>query len=137
MPGLVAAAGLAEAAWAMAAIGILLTFAMVGLVAGVALVRRSRTTAVAAAVLLACGTLFWEPWHCFRPFADEAYADPDVVSAAEWFRKVGFVWVAVCAGVACSLFVAVMWPRRRPPALPAGGVAPVAEQAAAGGRAGT
>ncbi|VTR99430.1 hypothetical protein [Tuwongella immobilis] len=131
MLGLFAAAGLAEAAWAMAMVQIFLTFAVVGFVAGVALVCRSRTIAEGAALLWVCGTLFWKPWLCFQPFDDSASTDPDVVSAAAGFRNVGFVWVAVSAGVACSLVVAMLRPRRQPEQVAAGGVAPDTDPGAA------
>jgi hypothetical protein len=123
-----AAAGLAEAAWAMEAGLILLAMGVVGLASLVALLLRSRNLAVVGAVLCLLATLFFEPWHCFAPFDEAAYADPDVRSAAGMFRNVGVVWVVTCAAVVGVLLFAFLAPRGRPPgpaAFPEGPERPV------------
>lgn len=108
---MIAAAGIAEAAWTLALIligsGLLLT----GIMALVAAAWPSRGLVVAAVGLLVVGSLYFEVWRCFTPFEAVAYEDPDVVSAAASFRAVGVAWVVTCVfilgcaarlgGVAC------------------------------------
>ena len=76
MNGIFAAAGIAEAAWAMEACMLVLAFGIVGLLTLFAFALRSRHLAVFAAVLMLLGTIFFQPWLCFRPFEEAAYADP-------------------------------------------------------------
>lgn len=91
---LFAAAGIAEAAWALVMIlmwGGLFVICIVGFSA---LIMASRTLAITAMVLLVAFTVFFQPWYCFIPFEPDSYKDPDVASAADEFRAVGFGWVA-------------------------------------------
>jgi hypothetical protein len=114
MASIFAAAGLAEAAWATAACVMSLALAVVGVVIVFAFALRSQGVAVFAAVLLLLATLVFQPWQCFSPFEEAAYADPDVRSAAETFRVVGVAWVVSCvAAIACLLFV-FLFPKKDP-----------------------
>jgi hypothetical protein len=85
MTGNFAAAGLAEAAWAMAA-------------------------CIIAAVILLLVTLFFEPWQCFSPFEEADYADPDV-RVAGMFRTVG----VTCVAAVGSVLFAFLWPKKGTP----------------------
>jgi hypothetical protein len=112
MTATIAAAGIAEAAWAMAACVMTLGFGVVGVLTLFAFALRSRALAAFATVLLLLATLFFQPWHCFWPFEEAAYADPDVESAAGMFQTVGVIWVAVCVACAGSLLFAFLAPRK-------------------------
>src|SRR5262249_22696941 len=85
---LIAAAGLAEAAWALTMLLMMGGLALVSGMAVVGLALRSRPTTLASVALFCLFTLCFQPWHCFAPFEPGAYEDPDVVGAAEDFRNV-------------------------------------------------
>ena len=92
-----AAAGPAEAAWLFGMLLMNACLVAICLVAGLAAIVRSRVMAVIALVLLIAFCIFFQPWYCFAPFEAEAYADPDVVSAAGEFQFVGAFWVVTSA----------------------------------------
>ncbi len=98
---IIAAAGIAEAAWMTAMIlmggGLLVIWVM----AIFALTLPSKRLATAAILMLGLFMVFFQPWDCFTPFDAEAYDDPDVVSAAGEFRAVGIAWIVT------SLFVII------------------------------
>jgi hypothetical protein len=112
MPGIYAAAGLAEYAWAEFACMVFFSMGIVSVVALFALALRSQRLAVLSTVLLLLASIFFEPWYLFAPFEEAAYADPDVQSAAVMFRKVGVTWVVTCVAAAGSLVFTFLFPRR-------------------------
>lgn len=110
---LIAAAGLAEAAWMMAMMLMGGGMLVICFVAILTLETASRKLAVTSVVLLIAFTLFFQPWYCFVPFKADAYDDPDVVSAAEDFRIVGIAWVLTSLFVLVSSTIA--WLKKRRP----------------------
>jgi hypothetical protein len=108
-----AAAGLAEAAWAEFCCMVLLSMALVFVIALFALALRSRILAMTAAAILMFVTVFFQLPYLFTPFEPAAYADPDVQSAAGMFRNVGVLWVVTCIAVAGILAVTWLFPRKK------------------------
>jgi hypothetical protein len=113
MPGtlLIAAAGLAEAAWMMEMLVMGGTFLVIGLLALFALCWRSHKLSEASVMLLGIVTLIFQPWYCFRPFDEEYYSDTDVVQAANGFQVVGILWILTLVFVFAS--AVVTWLTRR------------------------
>jgi hypothetical protein len=106
---LIAAAGLAEAAWMMALMLMGGGLFVICIIALFALTLASKKMAIAAIIMLGLFTLFFQPWYCFTPFGTEAYDDPDVVSAAVEFRVVGTGWILTTLFVLIA--AAVVWRR--------------------------
>jgi hypothetical protein len=102
---LIAAAGLAEAAWMMAMWLMEGGLFVICLIAVFALTARSQMLAITAIVLLGLFTVFFQPWHCFMPLDAEARRDPDVVSAAEDSRVVVAGWILTSLLTVTSLVV--------------------------------
>ena len=95
---LIAAAGLAEAAWIMTRFIMWGGLVLIALVAMAAASMSSRRAANAALLLLGVFTLVFQPWHCFWPFLTEDIArDSDVAYAAFWFRVLGAGWAMTLA----------------------------------------
>jgi hypothetical protein len=92
---LIAAAGIAEAAWMFARLLMYAGLFVVGFFAAVAAANGSRKLANVALAALVIFCVLFQPWGCFAPFAAEAYDDPDVVYHAAEFRLVGIVWIGV------------------------------------------
>lgn len=108
---LLAAAGLAEAAWAIAILLMWGALIVIGIVAIIGLTVRPPIAAVAALILFGLFTEYFEPWLCFAPFPAKAHDDPDVAGAAEGFRRVGLGWVFTGLFVIICLIVSLF---RRP-----------------------
>ncbi|QDU97768.1 hypothetical protein [Lignipirellula cremea] len=102
---LLAAAGLAEAAWVIEAIIVGGALAVIALVSVLGVVIRSLVLGWIAIVLLGCFTCLFSPWLLLAPFSPEDYQDPDVFSAAADFQFLGGCWIATTLLVIAMLVV--------------------------------
>src|SRR5580698_1190055 len=112
---LIAAAGIAEAAWMFTRLLMYAGLFVVGLLAAGAMANGSRKLANVALAALATFCVLFQPWRCFAPFSAEAYEDPDVVYAASGFFLVGIVWIAVSLFTFISVAAARSKASRTPP----------------------
>jgi hypothetical protein len=104
----IAAAGLAEAAWGALTLVMGICLFVIVLLGLLAILTRSFVLSVIATAMLMLFSTVFQPWLCFAPFAPGAYNDLDVVVAAERFRMIGIAWIVTLALTLASLMMNVV-----------------------------
>lgn len=104
-----AAAGLAEAVWAMAQMLAYAVFGTVLFASLLAALCQASLTTTALSVVFVAASLWLRPWGFLDAFGPDAAGDPDpdVVRAAERVQACGRFWIGACVGQAGLL--AVSW----------------------------
>ena|ERR1700676_1288557 len=111
---LLAAAGIAEAAWAFATLLMWVGLIIICTLGLTSMLMRSPIFAGIALASLVLFSLFFQPWCCFSPFEAKYYDDPDVVEAANHFYSVGVGWGMTVLFVLASVVFAWRKPAGNP-----------------------
>jgi hypothetical protein len=83
----------------------------IAVAACLALVLKSRATAIVATTLLVFFTALLQPWSALLPLGAGIQEDPDVASLANVFHVIAVAWLVACILVALAL--RKTWPPAR------------------------
>src|SRR5688572_6436320 len=104
-----AAAGLAEAAWAMALMFAWAVILLIGALSLTGFLLRSWRVAAVALAIAAMFTVFCMPWQAFAPVEPHVYDDPDVQDWIPEFKLMAYGWLAaVIASVSSLAFASLL-----------------------------